>query len=154
MWDKLIRDKNIEARKSTLPNWYIIAILILLPPVGFYLVMKYRSNWLSKHRAFPVAVAAYVIILTCGYFLSKYPANVVMSRNIKTETITQKEAIPYATVTQNSGEAQEGTPGEKEVEYEVKYLDGREIGRVILKETIAKEPLDAVVISPEETVDE
>ena len=66
---------------------------------------------------------------------------------------TKKEEIPFDVQETYSdqmaaGESmitQEGQNGEKEVTYEVTYVDGKEVNREVLDETVTKEPVAQII---------
>lgn len=67
---------------------------------------------------------------------------------------TRTESIDYKTIEKNDdsmyeGESkvtQEGSKGEKEVTYKIKYVDGKESKKEKLNETIKKEPIDKIIV--------
>ena len=64
---------NQKALEGSVSNAYIIALLIIFPPVGFYFAAKYRKKW-THNPVFIVIYVIYLIFLVLGfYFLSTYP---------------------------------------------------------------------------------
>ncbi len=69
------------------------------------------------------------------------------------EQVTEHEPIPFETEIEYSssmyqGEStrrRQGQEGEKELVYEVTYVDGEEESRVLVKESVSKEPVNAIV---------
>lgn len=70
------------------------------------------------------------------------------------EQVTEHEPIPFETDIEYSssmyqGEStrrQQGQEGEKELTYEVTYVDGEEESRVLVGESVSKEPVNAIVV--------
>ena len=73
--------------------------------------------------------------------------------NEKTVTETKKESIGYNTTTVEDASLEygktvtrtEGSYGEKTYTYSVKYKDDKEVSRELVKEEIAKKPIDKVI---------
>lgn len=67
---------NQKALEDSISNGYIITLLIIVPPVGFYFAAKYRKKW--THRPlFVVAYVIYLVLIILGlYFLGTYPGAV------------------------------------------------------------------------------
>ncbi len=80
-------------------------------------------------------------------------AEVVVQR-VSVKEVAQREPIPYGTRTEYSdslfeGETvqkQQGKPGEKEVVYQVTYVDGEEESRTPISERTIQEPVSAVIV--------
>ena len=78
----------------------------------------------------------------------------VVIKRVDVKKVTEKEPVSFEIKTQYSnalytGESQikqRGTEGEKEVTYEVTYVDGKEEKRKVLKEKVIKEPVPQIVI--------
>ncbi|MGN0395475.1 MAG: ubiquitin-like domain-containing protein [Coprococcus sp.] len=79
--------------------------------------------------------------------------NIVIER-VDVKTITEKEEIAYDTKTEYSdsiyqGESslkQEGVNGEKEITYEITYVDNSEESRKKVNEVVIKEPVDEIIL--------
>ena len=77
----------------------------------------------------------------------------VDTKNEEVKEETKKEEIPFDVqeaysdqmATGESVVTQEGQNGEKEVTYEVTYVDGKEVNREVLDETVTKEPVAQIV---------
>lgn len=73
---------------------------------------------------------------------------------ISVKQVTEKEKIEYDTHIEYSdtmyeGESQEkqaGAPGEKEVVYEITYVDGKESSRRVVSEKILKNPVTRIIV--------
>lgn len=73
---------------------------------------------------------------------------------VNVKKITETEVVAYETQTEYSddmyaGESsirQEGVNGEKELTYDVTYVDGRESGRKLVSEKMITEPVDEIVV--------
>lgn len=92
----------------------------------------------------------------------------IVLQRVKVEKITETESIPYKTENVSSSSMNKGTSkvtragvnGQKEVVYEVTYVDGVEESRVKVEEKVIKEPVNQIVTvgtkekpkSPSETV--
>jgi uncharacterized protein YabE (DUF348 family) len=82
----------------------------------------------------------------------KEDMKIVVNR-VDVKKVTETETIPYGTQTKNSSSMTSGTSkvtrqgvnGEKEVTYEVTYVDGKEESRKVVKEEITKEAVDQIV---------
>ncbi|MDO4553729.1 MAG: G5 domain-containing protein [Lachnospiraceae bacterium] len=78
----------------------------------------------------------------------------VVVKRVSVKKITEKEPVDYGTKTEYSSSMYEGTSkvkkqgkkGEKEVVYQVTYVDGKEESRKAVKETVITEPEDQVVV--------
>lgn len=85
--------------------------------------------------------------------LVKADTEIVIQR-VEKKQETETVSIPYSTQKQYSsslasGASQTnraGVKGKKEVTYEVTYVDGKETDRSVIKETIVKQPVDAIVV--------
>ena len=79
------------------------------------------------------------------------PAADTKDEVVKEETKTEEvpfdvqEAYSDQMATGESVVTQEGQNGEKEVTYEVTYVDGKEVKREVLDETVTKEPVAQIV---------
>ncbi len=75
-------------------------------------------------------------------------------QRVSVKEVAQREPIPYGTRTEYSdslfeGETvqkQQGKPGEKEVVYQVTYVDGEEESRTPISERTIQEPVSAVIV--------
>ena len=73
---------------------------------------------------------------------------------INVKKITETEEIEYETQTEYSGDmyagesrvSQDGVNGEKDLTYEVTYVDGKESGRRLVSEKVTKEPVPQIVV--------
>ena len=64
---------NQKELSGSISNAYIITLLIIFPPVGFYFAVKYRKKW-THNPVFIVGYVAYLVLLVVGfYFLGAYP---------------------------------------------------------------------------------
>ena len=70
------------------------------------------------------------------------------------EQVVEREPIPYDTETEYSGRMyegetahrQKGEDGEKELIYEVTYVDGKEESRMLIREETIKEPVSSILV--------
>ena len=77
----------------------------------------------------------------------------IILKRVKVEKVTEIEEIPYKTENVSSSSMDKGTSkvtragvnGQKEVVYEVTYVDGVEESRVKVDEKILKEPVNQIV---------
>ncbi len=64
---------NQKALEGSVSNAYIITLLIIFPPVGFYFAAKYRKKW-TRNPIFAACYVIYLILIVLGlYFLGAYP---------------------------------------------------------------------------------
>ena len=147
MRNKLI--KNIGEQRvveNSISDAYLIALLIIFPAVGIFMVCKYRKKWIKK-PALIVGVTIYTLFVAIGFFLAGSYQGSVEQRDIQVRRLTSEEVIPYKTqTTTDPALVSEGKNGTKQVEYEVKYYNGNEVGRAIINEEITNTPIDAVVL--------
>ena len=147
MRNKLI--KNIGEQRvveNSISDAYLIALLIIFPAVGIFMVCKYRKKWIKK-PALIVGVTIYTLFVAIDFFLAGSYQGSVEQRNIQVRRLTSEEVIPYKTqTTTDPALVSEGKNGTKQVEYEVKYYNGNEVGRAIINEEITNTPIDAVVL--------
>ena len=147
MRNKLI--KNIGEQRvveNSISDAYLIALLIIFPAVGIFMFCKYRKKWIKK-PALIVGVTIYTLFVAIGFFLAGSYQGSVEQRNIQVRRLTSEEVIPYETqTTTDPALVSEGKNGTKQVEYEVKYYNGNEVGRAIINEEITNTPIDAVVL--------
>ena len=147
MRNKLI--KNIGEQRvveNSISDAYLIALLIIFPAVGIFMVCKYRKKWIKK-PALIVGVTIYTLFVAIDFFLAGSYQGSVEQRNIQVRRLTSEEVIPYETqTTTDPALVSEGKNGTKQVEYEVKYYNGNEVGRAIINEEITNTPIDAVVL--------
>lgn len=59
---------------AAISNYYIITLLIVCPPVGYYFAVKYHRNWVKRHIWFTVCIACYFVILIAGLVLTNLGA--------------------------------------------------------------------------------
>ena len=59
----------MQHQLATISKWYILALIIVFPPVGFYFAVKYREEWVKKNWWFSMLVALYFAVLTAGIVL-------------------------------------------------------------------------------------
>ncbi|MDO4987318.1 MAG: G5 domain-containing protein [Candidatus Saccharibacteria bacterium] len=130
-------------------KWFIVVLLILLPPVGFYFMIKYHKRWVKSHTAFTVGFSAYFFLIILGSSLANAPKNKIEAPNIKADTKVTDEAIDYQSITVETGEPKAGETGNRRIEYLIKKKDNTEVGRIILKDEITKEPIDEVIVKSE-----
>lgn len=73
---------------------------------------------------------------------------VTYKEEIRTESIDYKTIEKYddSMYEGESKVTQEGSKGEKEVTYKIKYVDGKESKKEKLNETIKKEPIDKIIV--------
>lgn len=147
MRNKLI--KNIGEQRvveNSISDAYLIALLIIFPAVGIFMVCKYRKKWIKK-PALIVGVTIYTLFVAIDFFLAGSYQGSVEQRNIQVRRLTSEEVIPYETqTTTDPALVSEGKNGTKQVEYEVKYYNGNEVGRAIINEEITNTSIDAVVL--------
>ena len=147
MRNKLI--KNIGEQRvveNSISDAYLIALLIIFPAVGIFMFCKYRKKWIKK-PALIVGVTIYTLFVAIGFFLAGSYQGSVEQRDIQVRRLTSEEVIPYETqTTTDPALVSEGKNGTKQVEYEVKYYNGNEVGRAIINEEITNTPIDAVVL--------
>lgn len=95
----------------------------------------------------PIAVASEKKEVTAEEVLGSYS-------NITEKIITEQVEIPYETVTKDVSQSgtettdkviQEGQNGLKELKYRVKFQDEVEIDRVLISETVIKEPVEKII---------
>lgn len=146
MRDKL---KNIGEQRiveNSISDAYLITLLIIFPAVGIFMVCKYRKKWIKKPTLI-VGATIYTLFVAIGFFLAgSYQGN-VEQRDIQVRRLTSEEVIPHETqTTTDPALVSEGKNGTKQVEYEVKYYNGNEVGRAIINEEITNTPIDAVVL--------
>lgn len=73
---------------------------------------------------------------------------------VNVKKVTETEAVEYETKTEYSDEMyvgestvrQEGVNGEKELTYDVTYVDGKESGRKLVSEKVITEPVDEIIV--------
>lgn len=139
--------KNIGEQRvveNSISDAYLIALLIIFPAVGIFMVCKYRKKWIKK-PALIVGVTIYTLFVAIGFFLAGSYRGSVEQRYIQVRRLTSEEVIPYGTqTTTDPALVSEGKNGTKQVEYEVKYYNGNEVGRAIISEEITNAPIDAV----------
>ena len=78
---------------------------------------------------------------------------VVTVYRVEFENLTETNVLPFKTVTQNDSTlttgtkkvATEGTQGEEEISYEIKYVNGKEISKTEISRKTVKEPVDKVI---------
>ncbi len=78
----------------------------------------------------------------------------IVIERVNVKTVTEKEAVAFATKTEysstlyqgQSSVKQEGVNGEKEVTYEVTYVDNVEESRKQVSEVVTKEPVDEIIL--------
>lgn len=148
MRDKLKPEKQASNPEKPSPSWLIILLTVIFPPTGFYLAQKYHHEWVISHKAFSVTIAVYTVFIIFGVILDTRPHNHFSDSTAKIyiEHKTQEEAVDFETLTVMTGEPQDGKNGIKRVEYEIKYLDGKEIGRIIVKEEVIEQPQNEIII--------
>ena len=139
--------KNIGEQRvveSSISDVYLIALLIILPAVGIFMVCKYRIKWVRK-PALIVGMTIYILFITIGFFLAGSYQGSVEQRDIQVIRLASEEVIPYGTqTTTDPASVSKGENGTRRVEYEVKYYNGNEVGRTIINEEITNTPIDAV----------
>lgn len=54
---------------ATISKWYVLALLVVCPPVGFYFAMKYYAGWVKKNIWFTVLVGLYFVAMVVGVVL-------------------------------------------------------------------------------------
>ena len=132
--------------ENSISDAYLIALLIIFPAVGIFMVCKYRKKWIRK-PALIVGITIYTLFIAIGFFLAGSYQGSVEQRDIQVRRLTSEEVIPYKTqTTTDPALVNEGKNGTKQVEYEVKYYNGNEVGRAIINEEITNTPIDAVVL--------
>lgn len=132
--------------ENSISDAYLIALLIIFPAVGIFMVCKYRKKWIRK-PALIVGMTIYTLFIAIGFFLAGSYQGSVEQRDIQVRRLTSEEVIPYKTqTTTDPALVNEGKNGTKQVEYEVKYYNGNEVGRAIINEEITNTPIDAVVL--------
>lgn len=132
--------------ENSISDAYLIALLIIFPAVGIFMVCKYRKKWIRK-PALIVGMTIYTLFIAIGFFLAGSYQGSVEQRDIQVRRLTSEEVIPYKTqTTTDPALVSEGKNGTKQVEYEVKYYNGNEVGRAIINEEITNTPIDAVVL--------
>lgn len=132
--------------ENSISDAYLIALLIIFPAVGIFMVCKYRKKWIRK-PALIVGMTIYTLFIAIGFFLAGSYQGGVEQRDIQVRRLTSEEVIPYKTqTTTDPALVSEGKNGTKQVEYEVKYYNGNEVGRAIINEEITNTPIDAVVL--------
>lgn len=90
--------------------------------------------------------------ITPGYYEKAEPFSEISYVELREETYSVKEEIPYESVERiNKGLSegaqkitQKGAPGEKEVIYKISYEDGVEISREKVGENVVKEPVKRI----------
>lgn len=78
----------------------------------------------------------------------------IVIERVNVKTVTEKEAVAFETKTEysstlyqgQSSVKQEGVNGEKEVTYEVTYVDNVEESRKQVSEVVTKEPVDEIIL--------
>lgn len=78
----------------------------------------------------------------------------IIIERVNVKTVTEKETVAFATKTEyssalyqgQSSVKQQGISGEKEVTYEVTYVDNVEESRRQVKEVVTKEPVDEIIL--------
>lgn len=59
---------------ATIPTYYIIILLIFMPPIGYYFAATYRSRWVQRNPWFTILVVFYSIFIIVGLILAKIGA--------------------------------------------------------------------------------
>lgn len=78
----------------------------------------------------------------------------IVVERVSVKTVTEREPIPFETKTEYSselykGESRErtaGAEGEKEITYEVVYVNGKQDKKVAVSEKVIKDPVDQVIV--------
>lgn len=78
----------------------------------------------------------------------------VVIQRVFVKRIAEREPIPYDTKTEYAGnmyegetrKKQQGQDGEKEVIYEVTYVNGKEEHRSLVEEKVVKEPISSIIV--------
>jgi uncharacterized protein YabE (DUF348 family) len=81
------------------------------------------------------------------------PGMEITVQRVDEKIAVERETIPYQVVTRKNNDMdegkyqviQEGQEGEKEVRFLIKYVDGQEVARNYLDETVLTEPVDRIV---------
>ena len=106
--------------ENSISDAYLIALLIIFPAVGIFMVCKYRKKWIRK-PALIVGITIYTLFIAIGFFLAGSYQGSVEQRDIQVRRLTSEEVIPYKTqTTTEPAFVNEGKNGTKHVEYEVK----------------------------------
>lgn len=126
--------------------------IIVLPDENVYPALESNIDLtktikISKKSDTPIIVAEDVESVTTEEILGKYVT-------IVEKIVTEQIEIPYETITKDVSQEgtetkdtvlQEGANGIKEIKYKVKYQDDVEIDRVVISETVIKEPVDKII---------
>lgn len=59
--------KRRKASTKSIPDWYIITLLIIFLPVGFYFAATYRRKW-TCNPLFIIGCIIYLIIIIVGIY--------------------------------------------------------------------------------------
>ena len=79
----------------------------------------------------------------------------IVIKRVTTKEITESEAIPYEEVTKTDSSLEmgttairsEGVDGEKQLIYQITYIDGEETDRTLISEKVVTEPINRVKVS-------
>lgn len=92
-------------------------------------------------------------LISSPLFTEVVPGMEVTINRVDEKVMVEKETIPYQVVTKKNNDMDEGTyrvvqdgaEGEKEVRYLIKYVDGQEVARSYLDETVLTQAVDRIV---------
>lgn len=92
-------------------------------------------------------------IISSPLFTEIVPGMEVTINRVDEKVMVENETIPYQVVTKKNNDMDEGTyrvvqdglEGEKEVRYLIKYMDGQEVARSYLDETVLTQAVDRIV---------
>ena len=59
----------MQHQLATISKWYILALLALFPPVGYYFAIKYHKTWVKQNWWFTALVGLYFAALVAGIVL-------------------------------------------------------------------------------------
>lgn len=60
----------MQHQLATISKWYILALTIVFPPVGFYFAVKYHGKWVKRNWWFTVLVTLYFVAIVVGIVLT------------------------------------------------------------------------------------
>ena len=143
---------DLPTNKKLISDPYIIALLLIAPPVGLYLCKKYKIQWIKNWKVIS-ALAVYILIVAWGFISFANGLNTPKVNSPLTHREYSEEIIPKTIkTTTDPTQVSDGEDGLKEFEYEIEYGEGKEISRIIISEKIIKQPEAKIVM--EEQSDE
>lgn len=136
---------NRKVYTKSISTRTLIILFLLFPPVGLYMLAKYRAKNIKKPLVI-VGITAYIFLgVLCVSLSGAYIDNV--EPLVWVDRIEVTEEIPFETENKTDGVATAGVNGKKVVTYQIKYQYNTEISRIILNEKIIEGPVTEIKIT-------